>query len=249
MWVSWKCSISLQMKHNYLQCNCCEFSFQLSWIRLVSFHFLSKKFCSRASRWPHTFPFISSPSVCPWMWDNLTCWQAASIGEVVVINCHELFRDFMSTEHEDGERSQDITCVSHLSWQIIFHVAHRCLCLVSTRYFVLSDTGKVSRNCTEDGWSEPFPHYVEVCFFYDNTTKEVGPPLVHHLCLLSHYCCLDHRHTHWLSFCNIRTRTTIQSRPCTQSATAHRWCLWPLPWLFSAGSGEQHSLSWETVFI
>uniref|UniRef100_A0A3B4XV88 Adenylate cyclase activating polypeptide 1a (pituitary) receptor type I n=1 Tax=Seriola lalandi dorsalis TaxID=1841481 RepID=A0A3B4XV88_SERLL len=80
-------------------------------------------------------------SVCPWMWDNLTCWQAASVGEVVVVNCQDLFHDFMSAE--DGE------------------------------YFVLSDMGKVSRNCTEDGWSEPFPHYAEVCsfFFYENTTK------------------------------------------------------------------------------
>lgn len=35
--------------------------------------------------------------------------------------------------------------------------------------------GKVSRNCTEEGWSEPFPHYVDVCFFYDNATKPVRP--------------------------------------------------------------------------
>ncbi|XP_058482358.1 adenylate cyclase activating polypeptide 1a (pituitary) receptor type I isoform X3 [Solea solea] len=70
--------------------------------------------------------------VCPWMWDNLTCWQAASIGEVVVVNCPELFHDFMSPEDE---------------------------------------MGRVSRNCTEEGWSEPFPHYVDVCFSYDNTTK------------------------------------------------------------------------------
>ncbi|CAG12268.1 unnamed protein product, partial [Tetraodon nigroviridis] len=69
---------------------------------------------------------------CPWMWDNLTCWQAASVGEVVVVSCPELFHDVMSPEDE---------------------------------------IGKVSRNCTEDGWSEPFPHYIDVCFFYDNTTK------------------------------------------------------------------------------
>ncbi|XP_023128927.1 pituitary adenylate cyclase-activating polypeptide type I receptor-like isoform X4 [Amphiprion ocellaris] len=69
---------------------------------------------------------------CEWMWDNLTCWQAARIGEVVVVNCPELFHDFMGPEDE---------------------------------------MGKISRNCTEDGWSEPFPHYVDVCFFYDNTTK------------------------------------------------------------------------------
>uniref|UniRef100_A0A4W6BLB5 Adenylate cyclase activating polypeptide 1a (pituitary) receptor type I n=1 Tax=Lates calcarifer TaxID=8187 RepID=A0A4W6BLB5_LATCA len=75
---------------------------------------------------------ILCPSVCPWMWDNLTCWQAASVGEVVVVNCPELFHDFMGPEDE---------------------------------------MGRVSRNCTEDGWSEPFPHYVDVCFFYDNTTK------------------------------------------------------------------------------
>uniref|UniRef100_A0A3Q3WYD8 Uncharacterized protein n=1 Tax=Mola mola TaxID=94237 RepID=A0A3Q3WYD8_MOLML len=69
---------------------------------------------------------------CPWMWDNLTCWQAASVGEAVVVNCPELFHDFMGPDAE---------------------------------------MGKISRNCTEDGWSEPFPHYVDVCFFYDNTTK------------------------------------------------------------------------------
>ena len=39
----------------------------------------------------------------------------------------------------------------------------------------LSEMEKVSRNCTKDGWSEPFPHYVDVCFFYDNTTDPVRP--------------------------------------------------------------------------
>lgn len=68
---------------------------------------------------------------CDWMWDNLTCWQASNVGEVVEVNCPELFHDFMGPEDE---------------------------------------MGKVSRNCTEDGWSEPFPHYVDVCFFYDNYT-------------------------------------------------------------------------------
>ncbi|TKS79652.1 Pituitary adenylate cyclase-activating polypeptide type I receptor [Collichthys lucidus] len=71
---------------------------------------------------------------CPWMWDNLTCWQAASVGEVVVVNCPELFHDFMDPEDE---------------------------------------MVKVSRNCTEDGWSEPYPHYVDVCFSYDNTTTHI----------------------------------------------------------------------------
>ncbi|XP_062261067.1 pituitary adenylate cyclase-activating polypeptide type I receptor-like isoform X1 [Platichthys flesus] len=69
---------------------------------------------------------------CPWLWDNLTCWQGANVGEVVVVNCPELFHEFMGPEDE---------------------------------------MGRVSRNCTEDGWSEPFPHYMDVCLFYDNTTK------------------------------------------------------------------------------
>uniref|UniRef100_A0A3P8UB84 Adenylate cyclase activating polypeptide 1a (pituitary) receptor type I n=1 Tax=Amphiprion percula TaxID=161767 RepID=A0A3P8UB84_AMPPE len=90
------------------------------------------------------------PSACEWMWDNLTCWQAARIGEVVVVNCPELFHDFMGPE--DGECSNFVEAC-----------------------FSLLEMGKISRNCTEDGWSEPFPHYVDVCFFYDNTTKPVGP--------------------------------------------------------------------------
>uniref|UniRef100_A0A674NLB3 Adenylate cyclase activating polypeptide 1a (pituitary) receptor type I n=1 Tax=Takifugu rubripes TaxID=31033 RepID=A0A674NLB3_TAKRU len=79
--------------------------------------------------------------LCPWMWDNLTCWQAASVGEVVVVNCPEFFHDVMSPEDGDD----------------------RC--------FSPAEMEKVSRNCTEDGWSEPFPHYFEVCFPYENITK------------------------------------------------------------------------------
>ncbi|KAG7488296.1 hypothetical protein MATL_G00033160 [Megalops atlanticus] len=69
---------------------------------------------------------------CPWMWDNLTCWQPAAVGDVVVVNCPELFK-VMSQEEEE--------------------------------------LGKVSRNCTEDGWSETFPHYVDACLFDGNGTK------------------------------------------------------------------------------
>lgn len=32
----------------------------------------------------------------------------------------------------------------------------------------------VSRNCTEDGWSEPFPHYVDACGFDDYDEYEPG---------------------------------------------------------------------------
>lgn len=48
--------------------------------------------------------------------------------------------------------------------------------------------GTVSRNCTEDGWSETFPHYTDVCFFDDNTTgKHVRPRIA--ASALSGGCC------------------------------------------------------------
>uniref|UniRef100_A0A8C1ZJZ8 Pituitary adenylate cyclase-activating polypeptide type I receptor-like n=1 Tax=Cyprinus carpio TaxID=7962 RepID=A0A8C1ZJZ8_CYPCA len=71
---------------------------------------------------------------CPWEWDNLTCWEAASVGEVMKVNCPELF-EFMSPE--EGE-----------TW-----------------------LGTISRNCTEFGWSEPYPYYGDACMIGDNTTK------------------------------------------------------------------------------
>uniref|UniRef100_A0A3Q1H4V4 Adenylate cyclase activating polypeptide 1a (pituitary) receptor type I n=1 Tax=Anabas testudineus TaxID=64144 RepID=A0A3Q1H4V4_ANATE len=85
------------------------------------------------------------------MWDNLTCWQAASIGEVVVVNCPELFRDYMGPD--DGQWNKNTNCVS-----VEFPNQFNAM-------------GKVSRNCTEDGWSDLNPHYADVCFFYDNTSK------------------------------------------------------------------------------
>ncbi|KFP25517.1 Pituitary adenylate cyclase-activating polypeptide type I receptor, partial [Colius striatus] len=33
------------------------------------------------------------------------------------------------------------------------------------------DIGDISRNCTEDGWSEPFPHYYDACGFDENETE------------------------------------------------------------------------------
>ncbi|XP_030647003.1 pituitary adenylate cyclase-activating polypeptide type I receptor [Chanos chanos] len=72
---------------------------------------------------------------CPWLWDNLTCWQAARVGEVVVVKCPELF-EVMSTD--------DI------------------------------ELGRVSRNCTEDGWSDEFPLYEDACFFdYNGTSPDM----------------------------------------------------------------------------
>ncbi|KFW09726.1 Pituitary adenylate cyclase-activating polypeptide type I receptor, partial [Fulmarus glacialis] len=66
---------------------------------------------------------------CPGMWDNITCWKPASVGEIVFVKCPALFR------------------------------------------FIISEDGDISRNCTEDGWSEPFPHYYDACGFDENETE------------------------------------------------------------------------------
>ncbi|RVE73677.1 hypothetical protein OJAV_G00033980 [Oryzias javanicus] len=75
----------------------------------------------------------SSEFDCPWFWDNLTCWQPAKVGDVIEVNCPELFSQFMS--EEDYE------------------------------------LGKVSRNCTEFGWSETFPHYVDACLVEEGNSS------------------------------------------------------------------------------
>lgn len=51
------------------------------------------------------------------------------------------------------------------------------ICLPRKLFSVLCvvEFGKVSRNCTEDGWSEMFPHYVDVCPFDDNQTRQTSP--------------------------------------------------------------------------
>uniref|UniRef100_A0A3Q2QBF6 ADCYAP receptor type I n=1 Tax=Fundulus heteroclitus TaxID=8078 RepID=A0A3Q2QBF6_FUNHE len=64
---------------------------------------------------------------CLWFWDNLTCWQPAKVGDMIQVNCPELFSQYMSEE--------DYTL------------------------------RKVSRNCTEFGWSEIFPHYIDACMY------------------------------------------------------------------------------------
>lgn len=37
---------------------------------------------------------------CPGMWDNLTCWKPARVGEMVLVSCPELFRIFNPDQGE-----------------------------------------------------------------------------------------------------------------------------------------------------
>lgn len=43
--------------------------------------------------------------------------------------------------------------------------------LLLNKFSFVADKGSVSRNCTEEGWSEPFPHYFDACGFYENETE------------------------------------------------------------------------------
>lgn len=59
---------------------------------------------------------------------------------------------------------EDVSC--GLVWQWHFLCDLFYMMLVS-----IPDIGDISRNCTEDGWSEPFPHYYDACGFDENETE------------------------------------------------------------------------------
>ncbi|KAM8936253.1 pituitary adenylate cyclase-activating polypeptide type I receptor isoform 2-T2 [Lycaon pictus] len=95
-------------------------------------------------------------SGCPGMWDNLTCWKPARVGEMVLVSCPELFRIFNPDQ----------------VWEL--ETIDREFDFPDTNSLDLSDMRVVSRNCTEDGWSEPFPHYVDACGFDEYDEYEPG---------------------------------------------------------------------------
>uniref|UniRef100_A0A8C0DBH9 Pituitary adenylate cyclase-activating polypeptide type I receptor n=2 Tax=Mysticeti TaxID=9761 RepID=A0A8C0DBH9_BALMU len=95
----------------------------------------------------------SSPG-CPGMWDNITCWKPAHVGEMVLVSCPELFRIFNPDQVWETETIGEFGFADSNSLD-------------------LSGMRVVSRNCTEDGWSEPFPHYFDACGF-DEYESETG---------------------------------------------------------------------------
>lgn len=84
---------------------------------------------------------------CPGMWDNITCWMPAVVGKVVFIRCPAWFS---MIESEDGMDPSQLESLESLE--------------------ELQSEGSISRNCTENGWSEPFPHYSDACGFDLNQT-------------------------------------------------------------------------------
>ncbi|OCT75425.1 vasoactive intestinal polypeptide receptor [Xenopus laevis] len=66
---------------------------------------------------------------CRVMWDNITCWRSANIGEMVVMPCPDYFGFFLNVQ------------------------------------------GNVSRNCTDEGWTDISPApYAIACGFDTNST-------------------------------------------------------------------------------
>ncbi|XP_070324304.1 pituitary adenylate cyclase-activating polypeptide type I receptor isoform X4 [Odocoileus virginianus] len=96
----------------------------------------------------------SSPG-CPGMWDNITCWKPAHVGEMVLVSCPELFRIFNPDQVWETETIGEFG-------------------FADSKSLDLSDMRVVSRNCTEEGWSEPFPHYFDACGFeeYESETGD-----------------------------------------------------------------------------
>ncbi|XP_010116121.1 PREDICTED: pituitary adenylate cyclase-activating polypeptide type I receptor [Chlamydotis macqueenii] len=100
-------------------------------------------------------PLNDSSPGCPGMWDNITCWKPASVGEIVFVKCPALFRFIIS---EDGWEVDNSGQTHAGDYDLLESTAQ-------------SPLGDISRNCTEDGWSEPFPHYYDACGFDENETE------------------------------------------------------------------------------
>ncbi|KAM3927793.1 pituitary adenylate cyclase-activating polypeptide type I receptor isoform 2-T2 [Leptodactylus fuscus] len=87
---------------------------------------------------------------CQGMWDNITCWMPAEIGKVVYMRCPLWFSMIISEDGMDfSDPQSEMESMENLEDQ---------------------ETGVISRNCTESGWSEPFPHYSDACGFDPNQT-------------------------------------------------------------------------------
>ncbi|XP_055000481.1 pituitary adenylate cyclase-activating polypeptide type I receptor isoform X6 [Sorex araneus] len=91
----------------------------------------------------------SSPG-CPGMWDNITCWKPAQVGEMVLVSCPEFFRIV------NPDQAWETGTLGEYDG------------FADSSSLTLSDVGVVSRNCTEEGWSEPYPHYFDACGFIDD---------------------------------------------------------------------------------
>ncbi|XP_062979119.1 pituitary adenylate cyclase-activating polypeptide type I receptor-like isoform X4 [Elgaria multicarinata webbii] len=104
-------------------------------------------------------PLNESSPGCPGMWDNITCWKSAFVGEVVFVKCPALFT---LVNFDDGWDVNSMAYAQPGDFELMDSAGQ-----------ILGgspDLKVVSRNCTEEGWSEPFPHYYDACGFDENDT-------------------------------------------------------------------------------
>ncbi|XP_069815361.1 pituitary adenylate cyclase-activating polypeptide type I receptor isoform X2 [Dendropsophus ebraccatus] len=87
---------------------------------------------------------------CPGMWDNITCWMPTVVGKMVFTRCPAWFSMIDSEDGMDFTGESQMESLENLE--------------------DLQSEGVISRNCTESGWSEPFPHYSDACGFDLNQT-------------------------------------------------------------------------------
>uniref|UniRef100_A0A8C9DSR9 Vasoactive intestinal peptide receptor 2 n=1 Tax=Prolemur simus TaxID=1328070 RepID=A0A8C9DSR9_PROSS len=83
---------------------------------------------------------------CSGVWDNLTCWRPADVGETVTVPCPKVFSNFYSKV-----------------WGLSTVTLGRQADNVSELRFA----GNISKNCTSDGWSAMFPDFVDACGYSD----------------------------------------------------------------------------------
>ncbi|XP_075683930.1 pituitary adenylate cyclase-activating polypeptide type I receptor-like isoform X2 [Rhinoderma darwinii] len=88
---------------------------------------------------------------CPGDWDNITCWMPTVVGKVAYNRCPAWFSMIESEDDMDLSDSQsNLESLESLE--------------------ELESEGIISRNCTENGWADPYPHYSDACGFDLNQT-------------------------------------------------------------------------------
>ncbi|MGH0156344.1 UNVERIFIED_CONTAM: hypothetical protein FKN15_031265 [Acipenser sinensis] len=127
---------------------------------------------------------------CRGMWDNITCWPSAKVGEMVLRQC-PIYFSFFSDMHGCRGMWDNITCWP--SAKVGEMVLRQCPIYFS---FFSDMHGNVTRSCTKQGWADMHPvSYAVACGYDVNTsameetqffgTVKIGYTVGHSLSLIS----------------------------------------------------------------
>lgn len=166
------------------------------------------------------FPDSSSPA-CSWMWDNLTCWQAANVGEVVVVNCPEFIHDYIGPDEGEQRPSNPVQ-----------------------RGFFRNSGSFLSH--FRNGEGQPELHRVWLVWAFPSLRGRLFPLWQHHQTCRFISSKKSTTESMPLTFLSsvVRTCTMHRLKLCTRLDTALLWSPWPQLWPFSAGSGQLLSSFW-----